>query len=126
MRYFFHAIRIVVIASALAGCSQPNTSGRQPTLPPLSESAQKVRYATVQQSLEQQESGLPLAWNSPDGLSHGVVTPLGTTRSALYGWCRDYEERIETGGHVYPLVGVACRESGPDWLVLDVRPVTTG
>ncbi|MDQ2803992.1 MAG: hypothetical protein M3Y41_15450 [Pseudomonadota bacterium] len=89
----------------------------------MGQSAQAKRYAAVQNALEHDASGYARLWDDPGEAAHGSVLPLATVRSAAYGWCRDYEERISASTRQYHLVGVACR-SGPGWLVLDLRSLT--
>lgn len=110
------------LALLLGGCAVESTAG----FPVLSARAQSARYAAVQHALEHDPSGSGIAWSEVGGPASGIVIPLGTERSSRYGWCRDYEERIFAGGTIHPLVGIACREPGRRWLVLDIRPVAAG
>jgi surface antigen len=104
---------------ALAGCAAVATD-TPADLPSLDAAAQARRYEIVEDTLEHNASGQPALWDAP-GL-RGSVIPLATVPSSTYGWCRDYEERIATSVRNYRLVGLACRDSKGQWLVLDMRP----
>lgn len=118
LRKMKYVIEILVLL-AICGCT---TMIEQPgELPSLSGAAQTERYAALQSALEHNVSGHARLWRSSPG-SSGSVAPLETRFSSTDGWCRDYEELIADGPRRYRLVGVACRNRGPRWLVLDVRP----
>jgi surface antigen len=58
----------------------------------------------MQQALEKNESGRVLTWEDGNR-ARGRVVPIATIDTALYGWCREYEERI----------GTICCEPPPCW-----------
>jgi len=97
------------------------TSEQPAELPALSQTVQMKRFAALQYAMEHNVSGRATVWEvSP--ASRGSVAPLETEFSRTDGWCRDYEEVIVDGRQLYRLVGIACRNPGSRWLVLDVRP----
>jgi surface antigen len=97
------------------------TIERPGELPVLSETAQAKRFAALQYALEHNVSERATVWEVSPAV-HGSVAPLETVFSSTDGWCRDYEEVIADGRKRYRLVGIACRNPGSRWLVLDVRP----
>lgn len=88
--------------------------------PGLDAAAQARRYRAMQQALEHNVSGQVTRWAETQRVGGGVV-PIETVRTSLYGWCRDYEERIATSVGNHHLVGIACRTSDAQWLVVDIR-----
>lgn len=119
------ALVLAGTALLIAGCAVP-PGGGDAGLPVLSADAQAARYAAVQHALETERSGRAVGWTDPGGSARGLVRPLSTMRSRLWGWCRDYEERVVAAGQSDALVGIACRSPSRRWLVLDIRPVPTG
>lgn len=113
-----HVIKWLALLT-VCGCT---TTIEQPGgLPSLSEAAQGQRYTALQSALEHNVSGRATLWQVSSA-SYGSVAPLETVFSKTDGWCRDYEEVIADGPRRYRLVGIACRNPGPRWLVLNVRP----
>jgi len=113
-----HVIKLLALLT-VCGCTTTNDQPGE--LPSLSEAAQGQRFTALQSALEHNVSGRATPWQvSPT--SYGTVDPLQTVFSGTDGWCRDYEEIIADGSRRYRLVGIACRNPGPRWLVLNVRP----
>src|SRR4051794_28235289 len=103
----------------LSACTStvPDTPAGFPMLDAI---AQSRRYAAMQRALENNESGQVSTW--VDGQrTQGRVVPIETFRTSLYGWCREYEERIGTFGANHRLVGIACRTTSGQWMVVDIR-----
>jgi len=113
-----YIIQLFVLLTTF-GCTMP--SERPAQLPALSQSVQMKRFAALQYALEHNVSGRATVWEVSQA-SRGSVAPLETVFSRTDGWCRDYEEVIVDGRQHYRLVGIACRNPGSRWLVLDVRP----
>ena len=104
----------------LAGCTSAVQEKRS-ALPSLDAQAQSERYAVIQRTLEHDPTGRTRVWGTPAG-ARGSVVLLGTVSSAIYGWCRNYEERIAVPPAAnYRMVGIACRDPSGNWLVLDLR-----
>jgi surface antigen len=115
MKYIIQLFALLTVY----GCAM--TSEQPAELPALSSTVQMKRFAALQYALEHNVSGHVTVWEvSP--ASCGSVSPLETVFSGTYGWCRDYEEVIVDERQHYLLVGIACRNPGSRWLVLDVRP----
>jgi surface antigen len=73
----------------------------------------------MMQAFEKNLSGQAALWAENDQV-RGSVIPLETLHTSLYGWCREYEERIATSGGDHHLVGIACKDSG-QWLIVDIH-----
>ena len=74
----------------------------------------------MMQAFEHNTSGRAALWVENDGV-RGSVIPLETLHTSLYGWCREYEERIATSATGHHLVGIACRAGNGQWLIVDVH-----
>src|SRR5690348_13083902 len=92
-------------------------------LPPLDASAQAQRYDAMQSALEHNLSGQPVVWAENERV-RGRIVPIETMQTRLYGWCRDYEERITSAVGQHRLVGIACRTQAGRWLVVRLHPYT--
>jgi surface antigen len=74
----------------------------------------------MMQAFEKNVSGKAALWMENDWV-RGSVTPLKTLHTSLYGWCREYEERIATSAAGHHLVGIACRADNGQWLIVDIH-----
>lgn len=104
---------------ALAACSVA-TSEAPGGFPALDGTAQGRRYGAMMQAFEKNVSGQPALWVENDRV-RGSVIPLETLHTTLYGWCREYEERIATSAAGHHLVGIACRTDNGQWLIVDIH-----
>ena len=109
----------VVWVASLVACTSAVTEAPG-GFPALTATAQSRRYNAMQQALEKNESGRVLTWEDGNR-ARGRVVPIATIDTTLYGWCREYEERIGTSAANHRLVGVACRMKNGQWLVVDIR-----
>ena len=101
------------------GCA--STATETPSaFPALDATAQARRYRAMQAALEHSPNGQAARWVENERV-YGRVVPIETMRTALYGWCRDYEELISMSAENHRLVGIACRTSDGQWLVVDIR-----
>jgi surface antigen len=110
---------LLACAASVAGCT-PGVREQPGAFPPLDAVAQSRRYAAMQNAFESNESGQITYWDE-NGRVRGRVAPIATIRTSLYGWCREYEERIATDAANHRLVGIACRTENGQWLVVDIR-----
>jgi surface antigen len=74
----------------------------------------------MQNAFEKNPSGQIAFWYENSRV-RGRVVPIATIRTSLYGWCREYEERIATASANHRLVGIACRTETGQWLIVDIR-----
>ena len=105
--------------AGLAACSAATTEAPG-SFPALDEIAQGHRYSAMMQAFEHNMSGQAALWTENDHV-RGSVIPLETLHTSLYGWCREYEERIVTSATGHHLVGIACRAGNGQWLIVDVH-----
>ena len=105
--------------AGLAACSAATTEASG-GFPALDAAAQGRRYSAMMQAFEKNLSGQAALWIENDRV-RGSVIPLGTVHTSLYGWCREYEERIATPASRHHLVGIACRTDNGQWLIVDIR-----
>jgi hypothetical protein len=104
--------------AALTACSLATTE-TPGGFPALDATAQERRYGAMMQAFERNPSGHATLWMENDRV-RGRVIPLETLHTSLYGWCREYEERIATSAASHHLVGIACRNKG-QWLIVDIH-----
>ena len=91
----------------LTACSVATTEAPG-DFPALDATAQERRYSAMMQAFEKNLSGQAVLWMENDRV-RGSVIPLETLHTSLYGWCREFEERIATSAANHHLVGIACR-----------------
>ena len=113
-----HGGRIACVAG-LAACSVATTE-TPGGFPALDATAQERRYSAMMQAFERNPSGHATLWMENDRV-RGSVIPLETLHTSLYGWCREYEERIATSAADHHLVGIACRADKGQWLIVDIH-----
>ena len=94
--------------------------------PVLADSALRQRSYALQRALETQLSGSQAKWSDADTGTAGVVTLVDTKRSAQYGWCRDFAERILSSGRAYSLHGTGCRDPAKIWDIVAMAPGSGG
>jgi surface antigen len=68
--------------------------------PALDATAQGRRYSAMMEALEKNLSGQPALWAENNRVRGSVIT-LGTLHTSVYGWCREYEERIATSAPIF-------------------------
>jgi surface antigen len=105
--------------AGLAACSVATTEAPG-GFPALDAMAQSRRYSAMVQAFERNVSGQAVLWIENDRV-RGSVIPLETLQTSLYGWCREYEERIATSAAGHHLVGIACRADNGQWLIVDIH-----
>jgi surface antigen len=105
--------------ASIAACA-PSTREEPGGFPALDAVAQTRRYTAMQNAFENNESGQITYWDENSRV-RGRVVPIATLRTSLYGWCREYEERIASYSANHRLVGIACRTENGQWLVVDIR-----
>lgn len=107
-------------AASVAACTGAAVREQPGALPALDAVAQARRFSAMQAAFENNQSGQPSYWDENSRV-RGRVVPVATIRTSLYGWCREYEERIATNADDHRLVGIACRSEDGQWLVVDIR-----
>jgi hypothetical protein len=126
MRYGRYPARVAALAFAASGLACTTTVSEKPgAFPGLDAVAQARRYEAMQNAFENNPSGQIAFWYENNQV-RGRVVPISTIRTSLYGWCREYEERIATDRANHRLVGIACRTETGQWLIVDIRSYLEG
>jgi surface antigen len=126
MRHGRNLARLAALASAATVLSCTSTvTEKSGAFPALDAAAQAQRYDAMQKAFENNPSGQMGFWYESSRV-RGRVVPIATIRTSLYGWCREYEERIATGRANHRLVGIACRTEAGQWLIVDIRSYVEG
>ncbi len=74
---------------------------------------------TAQKSLERAPTGTRSSWNNPDSGHSGTFTPVRTFRTAQGQDCREYETTVTIDGRTETVYGIACREAGGNWTLVN-------
>jgi hypothetical protein len=121
MRHGSNLMRVaaLALAASVQACT-PTVSEKPGAFPALDAVAQARRYEAMQKAFENSLSGDVAFWYENSRV-RGRVVPIATIRTSLYGWCREYEERITTDRTNHRLVGIACRTEAGQWLIVDIR-----
>lgn len=68
-------------------------------------------------ALETSPSGKAVAWQSPDGINSGLVTPLQPYKVGSQN-CRQYSHSASLSGKTIKASGAACRSPNGKWVPL--------
>jgi surface antigen len=130
------AALIVSLASAAGACSFPMPSllsGEETTgsvtpkiVSPLSaelgvEDWRRAKGAMAV-ALDPQGSGSPVTWDNPDTGFKGTFTPVGQPFVKGDEICRAFLAGVTGQATASSLQGTACRLSGEEWAIKDVKP----
>jgi hypothetical protein len=78
--------------------------------------------AALAVALDPQGAGSPVSWDNPDTTIKGTFTPVGQPFVRSDEICRAFLASVQGQATTSSLQGTACRPSGGDWVVKDVRP----
>jgi surface antigen len=73
-------------------------------------------------ALDPQGSGAKVSWDNPDTTLRGTFTPVGQPFVKSDDICRAFVATVTGQSSETVLQGTACRPSGGEWSVKDVRP----
>ncbi len=73
-------------------------------------------------ALDPQGSGAKVSWDNPDTTLRGTFTPVGQPFVKSDEICRAFLATVTGQSSESVLQGTACRPSGGEWSVKDVRP----
>ncbi len=90
--------------------------------PDLNEEDWRRAKAALAVALDPQGPGTQVSWDNPATSRKGTFTPLGAPFVKDDQICRSFSAVI-TGASPPALQGTACRPSGGEWVVKDVKPV---
>lgn len=128
-----------VLALGSAGCSMsfPMTSlvAEEPTetasiapkiisplSPELGAEDWRRAKAAMATALDPQGNGSQVSWDNPESTMKGTFTPVGQPFVKNDEICRAFLTNVTGQTSVASLQGTACRPSGGDWAIKDVRP----
>jgi surface antigen len=105
---------------------RPMASATQPGLPSLSDhlGPEDMRRASgaMALALDPQGNGSPVSWDNGESKSAGRFTPVGGPFLKDDEVCRAFLTQIATQMDKHALQGTACRPSGGDWAIRDLKP----
>lgn len=73
-------------------------------------------------ALDPQGNGASVSWDNPQSGSKGSFTPVGGPFLRSDEICRAFVAAVQTQTKPAKLQGMACRPSGGEWAVKDVKP----
>ena len=134
----FHLGAVLVAGLCLAGCSvsvpmgslvadqdltTASTGGRQdsPLHASLNPEDWRRARAALGVALDPQGSGASVSWDNPDSGAKGSFTPVGQPFVQDDAVCRAFLAALQRH-EAATLQGTACRPSGGEWTIKDVRP----
>lgn len=82
--------------------------------------------AALAVALDPQGGGSPVSWDNPDTTMKGTFTPVGQPFVKSDEICRAFLADVQGQASNSSLQGTACRPSGGEWVVKDVRPFKKG
>jgi surface antigen len=141
IRFGSEAVKVVALASialAMAGCSfsssvvgftdeEPEVTGsiatRAPVTlsPEMNEEDWRRAKAALGLALDPQGPGTLVSWDNPQTSMKGQFTPTGAPYVRNDEVCRDFSAHL-SGSASASLQGSACRPSGGEWALKDVKP----
>ena len=92
-----------------------------PLSPDLGEEDWRRAKAALAVALDPQGSGAQVSWDNPDTTLKGTVTPSGQPFVKNDEICRAFLATIAGQGNSSSVQGTACRPSGGEWTVQDVK-----
>ena len=72
-------------------------------------------------ALDPQGNGLPVAWDNAESKSSGKFTPVGGPFLKDHEICRAFLTSLTTLMDRQSLQGTACRPSGGDWAISEMK-----
>lgn len=89
--------------------------------PDLNEEDWRRAKAALAVALDPQGPGTQVSWDNPETSMKGTFTPTGAPFVKNDEICRAFTAQI-SGPNQASLQGTACRPSGDDWAIKDVKP----
>jgi surface antigen len=131
-------LAVGLIALSAGGCSlvvgvvgledeEPQTTGSLPThagrilSPDLNEEDWRRAKAALGVALDPQGAGTQVSWDNPASSMKGSFTPTGAPFVKDDQICRPFSSAL-SGPTTASLHGTACRPSGGEWVIKDVKP----
>lgn len=73
-------------------------------------------------ALDPQGSGASVAWDNPDSAIKGSFVPVGSPFVSNDDICRAFLATLTAEDQTTSLQGTACRPSGDEWSIKEVKP----
>jgi surface antigen len=93
-----------------------------PLSPDLGEEDWRRARAALAVALDPQGSGSQVSWDNPDTALKGSFTPVGQPFVKSDEICRAFLASVAGTAGTSSLQGTACRPSGGEWSIRDVKP----
>jgi surface antigen len=93
-----------------------------PLSPELGEEDWRRAKAAMAVALDPQGSGTQVSWDNPDTAMRGTFTPVGQPFVNSDEICRAFLATVVGQASTASLQGTACRPSGEEWAIKDVKP----
>jgi surface antigen len=93
-----------------------------PLSPDLGEEDWRRAKAALAVALDPQGAGSQVSWDNPDTTMRGTFTPVGQPFVRNDEICRAFLANVHGQIATSPLQGTACRPSGGEWAIKDVKP----
>jgi surface antigen len=93
-----------------------------PLSPDLGEEDWRRARAALAVALDPQGAGSQVSWDNPDTALKGSFTPVGQPFVKSDEICRAFLASVAGAASTLSLQGTACRPSGGEWSIRDVKP----
>jgi len=93
-----------------------------PLSPELGAEDWRRAKAAMAVALDPQGSGSLVSWDNPDTTIRGSFTPVGQPFVKSDEICRAFLATVSGQSSTSSLQGTACRPSGGEWAIKDVKP----
>jgi surface antigen len=93
-----------------------------PLSPDLNEEDWRRAKAALGVALDPQGAGTLVSWDNPDTARKGAFTPSGAPFVRNDEVCRSFSAELHPNPSAKSLLGTACRPSGGEWTITDLRP----
>jgi surface antigen len=93
-----------------------------PLSPDLNEEDWRRAKAALGVALDPQGPGTQVSWDNPTSTMKGSFTPIGAPFVKNDDICRTFSAQL-SGPSAASLQGTACRPSGGEWALKEVKPV---
>ncbi len=95
-----------------------------PLSPDLNQEDWRLARSALAVALDLQGNGSGAGWNNPESGRKGTFIPVGPAFVKNDEICRRFLASLDSDARKARLQGAACRLSGDEWVVRDVKPVT--
>lgn len=79
-------------------------------------------YGAMAVALDPQGNGQPASWDNAESRASGRFTPVGGPFLRDFEVCRAFLSSVKTLMEQHQMQGAACRPSGGEWVITDLKP----